>query len=150
LVSLIALAGGGRGDDKQTRDNSKDTEATGDFKEVETSDIEGQRSHLEFSLDEEGEVCRWGEQEQKLRGDETGRVRRREDETTPRDEGLFSQGASLMPSGRVYTAHSDFTTDTYNMHIYDAKTDEGVAKEVPEEVPEPISPILRPLTPTIN
>src|SRR5699024_7966444 len=59
-------------------------------------------------------------------------------------------GASLMPSGKVYTDHSDFTTDTYNMYIYDPMTDEGVEKEVPEEVTEHINPILHPLTQTIN
>lgn len=150
LVSLIALAGCGSGDDKQTSDNSKDTEATGDFKEVETFDIEGQISHLEFSLDEKGEVFLWGEQEQKLSDEERKNVRLLEEETITLDEDIFSQGASLMPSGKVYTDHSDFTTDTYNMYIYDPKTDEGVEKEVPEEVTEHINPILHPLTQTIN
>src|SRR5699024_9421574 len=133
LVSLIALAGCGSGDDKQTSDNSKDTEATGDFKEVETFDIEGQISHLEFSLDEKGEVFMWGEKEQNLL-----------------DEESLSQRASLMSTGQVYNDHSDFTTDTYNMYIYDPQTDEGVEKEVPEEVTEHIYPILHPLTQTIN
>ena len=142
LVSLIALAGCGSGDDKQTSDNSKDTEATGDFKEVETFDIEGQISHLEFSLDEKGEVFLWGEQEQKLSDEERKNVRLLEEETITLDEDIFSQGASLMPSGKVYTDHSDFTTDTYNMYIYDPKTDEGVEKEVPEEVTEHINPIF--------
>lgn len=150
LVSLIALAGCGSGDDKQTSDNSKDTEATGDFKEVETFDIEGQISHLEFSLDEKGEVFLWGEQEQKLSDEERKNVRLLGEETITLDEDIFSQGASLMPSGKVYTDHSDFTTDTYNMYIYDPKTDEGVEKEVPEEVTEHINPILHPLTQTIN
>lgn len=150
LVSLIALAGCGSGDDKQTSDNSKDTEATGDFKEVETFDIEGQISHLEFSLDEKGEVFLWGEQEQKLSDEERKNVRLLEEETITLDEDIFSQGASLMPSGKVYTDHSDFTTDTYNMYIYDPKTDEGVEKEVPEEITEHINPILHPLTQTIN
>lgn len=150
LVSLIALAGCGSGDDKQTSNNSKDTEATGDFKEVETFDIEGQISHLEFSLDEKGEVFLWGEQEQKLSDEERKNVRLLEEETITLDEDIFSQGASLMPSGKVYTDHSDFTTDTYNMYIYDPKTDEGVEKEVPEEVTEHINPILHPLTQTIN
>lgn len=150
LVSLIALAGCGSGDDKQTSDNSKDAEATGDFKEVETFDIEGQISHLEFSLDEKGEVFLWGEQEQKLSDEERKNVRLLGEETITLDEDIFSQGASLMPSGKVYTDHSDFTTDTYNMYIYDPKTDEGVEKEVPEEVTEHINPILHPLTQTIN
>src|SRR5699024_10903916 len=150
LVSLIALAGCGSGDDKQTSDNSKNTEATGDFKEVETFDIEGQISHLEFSLDEKGEVFLWGEQEQKLSDEERKNVRLLGEETITLDEDIFSQGASLMPSGKVYTDHSDFTTDTYNMYIYDPKTDEGVEKEVPEEVTEHINPILHPLTQTIN
>ena len=150
LVSLIALAGCGSGDDKQTSDNSKDAEATRDFKEVETFDIEGQISHLEFSLDEKGEVFLWGEQEQKLSDEERKNVRLLGEETITLDEDIFSQGASLMPSGKVYTDHSDFTTDTYNMYIYDPKTDEGVEKEVPEEVTEHINPILHPLTQTIN
>src|SRR5699024_5716684 len=109
-----------------------------------------QISHLEFSLDEKGEVCLWGEQEQKLSDEESKNVRLLEEETITLEEDIFSQGASLMPSGKVYTDHSDFTTDTYTMYIYDPKTDEGVEKEVPEEVTEYINPILHPLTQTIN
>jgi len=150
LVSLIALAGCGSGDDKQTSDNSKDAEAKGNFKEVETFDIEGQISQLEFSLDEKGEVFLWGEQEKKLSDENRKNVRLLEEETITLDEDIFSQGASLMPSGKVYTDHSDFTTDTYNMYIYDPRTGEGVEKEVPEEAGEHINPILHPLTQTIN
>src|SRR5699024_8130305 len=89
-------------------------------------------------------------QEQKLSDEERKNVRLLEEETITLDEDIFSQGASLMPSGKVYTDHSDFTTDTYNMYIYDPKTDEGEEKEVPEEVTEHINPILQTLTPTIN
>src|SRR5699024_10300077 len=74
----------------------------------------------------------------------------KKEKTIVLDEDIFSQSASLMPSGKVYTDHSDYTTDTYNMYIYDPKTDEGVEKEVPEEITEHINPILHPLTQTIN
>src|SRR5699024_3987181 len=91
LVSLIAIAGCGSDDDKQTSDNSKETEATRDFKEVETFDIEGQISHLEFSLDKKGEVFLWGEQEQKLSHEERKNVRLLGEETITLDEDSFSQ-----------------------------------------------------------
>ncbi len=150
LVSLIALAGCGSGDDKQTSDNSNDAEAKGNFKEVETFDIEGQINQLELSLDEKGEVFLWSEQEKKLSDEKRKNVRLLEEETITLDEDIFSQGASLMPSGKVYTDHSDFNADTYNMYIYDPQTGEEVEKEVPEEAGEHIFPILHPSTQTIN
>src|SRR5699024_4497324 len=95
-------------------------------------------------------VFLYGEQEQKHSAEERKNVRLLGEETITLVEDIYSEGASLMRSGKVYSDHADFTTDTYNMYIYDPKTDEGVEKEVPEEVTEHIYPILHPLTQTIN
>lgn len=127
---MLALAGCGGNDDSTSNGDTKEKKAKKDgstiFEEIESFDLEGPVTTVNFSLDEDGDTLFWGENDGGF-GNELRRNVWVDGEVKELNIEEYDNSSILSGSGQIITTQADWDADVDGRHSiieYDPSTDE--------------------------
>ncbi|HLQ71711.1 MAG TPA: hypothetical protein VK142_07895 [Bacillota bacterium] len=123
VIIMLTLAGCGDKSADGAKNSSNDKKAG--FEEVDSFELEGPITNVNFSLDEDGDTLIWGETDGEI-GEDKRRYAWVDGEAKELDIERYDHFASLLPSGIIFNTvwDHDKEEEKYSIVEYDPATDE--------------------------